>query len=52
MPSSEFVVSILCLVALLLLSWAILLHARVKVLQDQINALKHYINTKKKLEQT
>jgi len=41
----------MCLVSLLLLSWAILLHTKIKALEGQVGALKHYITTKKKLDE-
>ena len=50
MFNSEFIVTVLCLVSLLLLSWAVLLNTKVKALESEVEALKHYIRTKKKLD--
>jgi len=43
------IICILCLVSLLLLAWSILLHTKLSVLESEVKALKHYINTKRKL---
>ena len=49
MMNTEYMICTMCLVSLLLLSWAILLHIRVNALEAEVKVLKNYIKAEKKL---